>query len=76
MKAYVVGSHLNCIDKLVQFKWVPTTSAEIDEHPSLRFQEGIIKCNIGLVCYVLLIIRLILSKTTDISNQTFWSFGI
>ena len=24
-KAYVVGTHLNCIDKLMQFKWVPTT---------------------------------------------------
>ena len=25
MKAYVVGTHLNCIDKSMQFKWVPTT---------------------------------------------------
>ena len=25
IKAYVVGTHLNCIDKLMQFKWVPTT---------------------------------------------------
>ena len=24
---YVVGTHLNCIDKLMQFKWVPTTYA-------------------------------------------------
>ena len=24
-KAYVVGTHLNCIDKSMQFKWVPTT---------------------------------------------------
>ena len=23
--AYVVGTHLNCIDKSMQFKWVPTT---------------------------------------------------
>ena len=27
IKAYVVGTHLNCIDKLMQFKWVPTTFA-------------------------------------------------
>ena len=27
MKAYVVGTHLNCIDKSMQFKWVPTTYA-------------------------------------------------
>ena len=24
-KAYVVGTHLNCINKSMQFKWVPTT---------------------------------------------------
>ena len=27
IKAYVVGPHLNCIDKSMQFKWVPTTYA-------------------------------------------------
>ena len=25
IKTYVVGTHLNCIDKSMQFKWVPTT---------------------------------------------------
>ena len=25
IKAYVVGTNLNCIDKSMQFKWVPTT---------------------------------------------------
>ena len=29
IKAYVVGTHLNCIDLSVQFKWVPTTYAFI-----------------------------------------------
>ena len=29
IKAYVVGSHLNCIDLSMQFKWVPTTYAFI-----------------------------------------------
>ena len=29
IKAYVVGTHLNCIDKSMQFKWVPTTYAFI-----------------------------------------------
>ena len=29
LKAYVVGTHLNCIDKSMQFKWVPTTYAFI-----------------------------------------------
>ena len=28
-KAYVVVTHLNCIDKSMQFKWVPTTYAFI-----------------------------------------------
>ena len=27
IKAYVVGTHLNCIDLSMQFKWVPTTYA-------------------------------------------------
>ena len=27
LNAYVVGTHLNCIDKSMQFKWVPTTYA-------------------------------------------------
>ena len=29
IKTYVVGTHLNCIDKRMQFKWVPTTYAFI-----------------------------------------------
>ena len=29
IKAYVVGIYLNCIHKLKQFKWVPTTNAFI-----------------------------------------------
>ena len=27
IKAYDVGTHLNCIDKSMQFKWLPTTYA-------------------------------------------------
>ena len=30
IKAYVVGTHLNCIYLLMQFKWVPTTYAFIE----------------------------------------------
>ena len=29
IKVYVVGTHLNCIDKSMQFKWVHTTYAFI-----------------------------------------------
>ena len=32
IKAYVVGTHLNCIDKSMQFKWVPTTYAFIKKY--------------------------------------------
>ena len=32
IKAYVVGTHLNCINKSVQFKWVPTTYAFIKKN--------------------------------------------
>ena len=32
VKAYVVGTHLNCIDKSMQFKWVPTTYAFIKKY--------------------------------------------
>ena len=31
IKAYVVGTHLNCLDKSRQFKRVPTTNAFIKE---------------------------------------------
>ena len=29
INAYVVGTHLNYVNKLMQFKWVPTTYAFI-----------------------------------------------
>ena len=29
IKAYIVATHLNCINKLMQFKWVSTTYAFI-----------------------------------------------
>ena len=32
IKAYVVGIHLNCIDLLMQFKWVPTIYAFYKEN--------------------------------------------
>ena len=32
IKAYVVGTHLNCIDKSLQFKWVPKTYAFIKKY--------------------------------------------
>ena len=32
IKAHVVGTHLNCIDKSMQFKWVPTTNAFIKKY--------------------------------------------
>ena len=34
-KAYVVGTHLNCIDKSMQFKWVPTIYAFIKKQTKI-----------------------------------------
>ena len=31
LQAYIIGTHLNCIDKSMQFKWVLTTYAFIDK---------------------------------------------
>ena len=31
IKTYVVGTHLNCMDLSMQFKWVPTTCAFIEK---------------------------------------------
>ena len=31
IKTYVVGTHLNCIDKSMQFKWVPTKYAFLEK---------------------------------------------
>ena len=36
MKAYVVGTHLNCIHKLMQFKCVPTTYAFIKKKTKIQ----------------------------------------
>ena len=37
IKAYVVGTHLNCIDKSLQFKWVPTTYAFIKKEGKVHW---------------------------------------
>ena len=31
IKAYTVGTHLNCMDKSMQFKWVPITYVSIQK---------------------------------------------
>ena len=58
-KAYVVGTHLNCIDKSVQFKWVPTTYAKRrrDKHYTccnLKTTELLVCALIG-ACVVILL---------------------
>ena len=37
-----MGTHLNCIDKLMQFKWVPTTYAFL-----LEVDKKYIGCNLN-----------------------------
>ena len=39
---YVVGTHLNCIDKSMQFKWVPPTYA------FLKKTKKFIGCNLEI----------------------------
>ena len=36
IKTYVVGTHLNCINKSMQFKWVPTTYAFIKKITKIK----------------------------------------
>ena len=50
IKAYDVGTHLNCINLLMQFKWVPTTNTFIKKirknHISI-----ILKTNLPLILF-------------------------
>ena len=40
IKAYVLGTHLNCVDLSMQFKWAPTTYAFIKKIISDLFYNG------------------------------------
>ena len=40
IKAYVVGTHLNCIDLSMQFKWVHTTYAFMSTHNICLYKEN------------------------------------
>ena len=48
IKPYVVGTHLNCIDLSMQFKWVPTTYAFIKKKKSERKKKSTKKHRIGI----------------------------
>ena len=39
IKTYVVGTHLNCIDKSMQFKWVTTTYALIKKRQKVHWLQ-------------------------------------
>ena len=43
IKTYVVGTHLNCIDKSMQFKWVPTTYVTIKKWTKIKYTGCILK---------------------------------
>ena len=55
--AYVVGSHLNGIDKLMQFKYVPTTYAFIKNDKKytgcILKNTELLKCALIGVCAVI-----------------------
>ena len=39
IRTYVVGTHLNCIDKSMQFKWVPATNAFIKKSRKKTYKQ-------------------------------------
>ena len=49
IKPYVVGTHLNCINKSMQFKWVPTTYAFIKNPKNMELLD----CVLMGVCVVI-----------------------
>ena len=53
IKAYVVGTHLNCIDLSMQFKWVPTIYAFIKNKSEKKSQK---KCFAGLFFFFFFIL--------------------
>ena len=57
IKAYVVGTHLNCIDKSMQFKWVPTTcfykEKDIKYTGCKRKTTKLLECALIGVCAVI-----------------------
>ena len=52
LKAYVVVTHLNCINKLMQFKWVPATYACIKKWSDKKYRLAFYCVLIG-VCVVI-----------------------
>ena len=53
IKAYVLGIHLNCIDKSMQFKWVPTIFAfKTYTGCNLKTTE-LLDCALMVVCAVI-----------------------
>ena len=56
-ETYVVGAHLNCINKLMQFKWVPTTYAFVNKTKytgcNLKTME-LLACAVTGVCAVIM----------------------
>ena len=59
IKTYVVGTHLNCIDKSVQFKWVPITYAFIDK----KYADCNLKTTELLDCVLIGVCAVIRSNT-------------
>ena len=65
IKTYVVGTHLNCIDKSMQFKWVPTTCAFTKKHTGCNFKTAeLLDCALIGVCV------LIRSNTVGFSQKS------
>ena len=56
IKAYVVDTHLNCVDKSMQFKWAPTIYAFIKKITKIKNTKSrsliLFKCNLSIGRYI------------------------
>ena len=70
IEKYVVGTHLNCTGKSMQFKWVPTTYAFIKKKVDKKYTG----CNLKtteLLNFVLIGICVLIMSNTVISTYPY-----
>ena len=61
-----MGTHLNCIDKLMQFKWVPTTYVFIKKQTK-KYTGCYLKTIELLDCALIGVCAVIRSNTVDLT---------
>ena len=66
IKAYIVGTHLNCMDKSMQFKWVPTTYISTQ-----KYSDSNLKTTELLDCALIGVSVAIRAKTVIFINYSY-----